>query len=129
MKKIIRRILKEDIQEQFLNKVIKVIKNDFPLFKNMESYGFNLSEEELVYVFSGVFGEPVIIEGNTIYNQNGNEIYFETSTGYWVKREYDNNGNEIYFETSDGLWVKYGYDNNGNQIYFENSNGVIRDNR
>ena len=129
MKKIIRRILKEDIQEQFLNKIIKVIKNDYPLFKNMESYGFNLSEEELKYVFSGVFGQPVIIEGNTIYNQNGNLLYNEHPNGYWEKKEYDENGNIIYYETYNGYWVKFEYDNNGNIIYREDSYGVIRDYR
>ncbi len=150
MKKIIIKILKEDRQEQFLNKVIKVIKNDFPLFKNMESYGFNLSEEELKYVFSGIFGEPVNVKRKRIYNQNGNKIYYETSNGHWVKREYDKNdniiyyedsdgdwikreydenGNEIYFEHSNGKWGKYGYDENGNQTYYETSNGYIEDNR
>ncbi len=123
MKKIIIRILKEEREEQFLNKIIKVIKNDYPLFKNMESYGFNLSEEELNYVFSGVFGEPVTRKGSRIYNQNGNQIYREDPNGYWEKREYDDNGNRIYFEDSDGNWYKYEYDDNSNKIYFEDSDG------
>ncbi len=123
MKKIIRRILKEDRQEQFLNKIIKVIKNDFPLFKNLKDYGFNLSEDELDYVFSGIFGEPVTVKRKYIYNQNGNKIYLETSDGYWFKYGYDNNGNRIYYESYNGIWEKSEYDNNGKEIYRENSNG------
>ncbi len=150
MKKIIRRILKEDRQKQFLNKIILLMKDDYPIYKKLDDYGFNLSEEELNYVLSGIFGEPVIKKRQRIYNQNRNEVYFENSFGYWEKFEYDDNGNEIYYydsegywkkfeydnngnviysEDSDGDWVKYGYDGNGNIIYHEDSNGVIRDYR
>jgi hypothetical protein len=41
----------------------------------------------------------------------------------------DKDGNEIYWETSDGYWNKREYDANGKQIYSENSNGVIKDKR
>ena len=153
MKKIIRRILKEERQEQFLNKVIMLMKDDFPLFKNLKYYGFNLSEEELNYVLSGIFGQPVTVRyknyifiydqnGNQIYyensfgnwekwgyDENGNQTYYETSEGFWVKREYDEYGNEIYYEYSYGDWEKREYDEYGNEIYYENSNGYIRDNR
>ena len=64
-----------------------------------------------------------------INDKNGNEIYFENSTGYWYKYEYDSNGNKTYFENSNGGWYKYEYDSNGKEIYFENSNGVIRNNK
>ena len=63
------------------------------------------------------------------YDSNGNEIYWEDSTGYWIKREYDSDGNRIYHENSNGDWNKSEYDSNGNQIYHENSDGVIVDNR
>ena len=39
----------------------------------------------------------------SLYDSNGNRIYFETSYGYWEKREYDSNGNKIYYEDSDGI--------------------------
>ena len=39
------------------------------------------------------------------------------------------NGKQIYYETSDGYWVKREFDSNGKQIYFEDSNGEIRNNR
>jgi len=42
----------------------------------------------------------------------------------------DNNGKEIYYERSSGYWVKWEYDSQGNQIYCENSShGVIEDKR
>ena len=64
-----------------------------------------------------------------IKDKNGNQIYFESSTGFWYKNEYDSNGNIIYSEDSNGHWSKNKYDSNGNEIYFENSYGVIIDNR
>lgn len=41
----------------------------------------------------------------------------------------DNNGKQIYYETSDGYWNKHEYDNKGKEIYYEDSNGLIIDNR
>ncbi len=46
----------------YLDKIIKVIKNDYPLFKNLRDYGFKLSEDELNYVLSKIFQQPVRIE-------------------------------------------------------------------
>lgn len=42
-----------------------------------------------------------------IKDKDGNEIYFETSHGYWIKREYKD----------------------GERVYYEDSDGIIRDNR
>jgi len=64
-----------------------------------------------------------------IKDSNGNEIYWENSSGFWIKREFDSEGNWIYSENSDGFWVKMAYDSKGNRIYYENSNGTIIDNR
>ena len=58
-----------------------------------------------------------------IKDSNGNQIYWEKSNEYWVKREYDSEGKEIYYEDSDGYWVKYKWDSDGNRIYLENSEG------
>ena len=84
------------------------------------------------------------------YDDDGNEIYRESSHGSWWKWEYDDKGNRIYFESSDGNWEKWEYDGNGNviynedhhgdsfvweydengnEIYFQNSDGYIRDHR
>ena len=63
------------------------------------------------------------------YDSNNKLIYYEDSKGYWVKREFDSNNNEIYWESSNGYWYKREFDSNNNQIYYENSNGTIEDNR
>ena len=63
------------------------------------------------------------------YDAKGNQIYCEDSDGYWCKRGYNDQGNGIYYENSNGYWRKHEYDNQGNEIYFEDSNGTIIDNR
>ena len=140
MKNIIKKILKEDREQMFLDKIVKVMNNDFPLFKNMEDYGFweELSEDEINYVLSGVFGQKEPVEyyygGNVpniieIYDENNKRIYNENSYGNWSRKEYDENGNIIYYENSEGYWKKFEYDENGQRIYFEDSYGEIRDYR
>ena len=37
-----------------------------------------------------------------IKDKNGDDIYHETSKGYWFKSEFDSNGDVIYFENSGG---------------------------
>ena len=66
------------------------------------------------------FTFPIVIK-----DANGNKTYFETSHGYWWKREYDSEGNKTYFETSGDYWCKWEYDANGNKTYFEDSSGRI----
>ena len=134
--------------ERYINYIVSDIKP--PYFKNMEE-NYGLKDNEYPLVLSKVFKGPVTVEGNRVYNSNGNVIYSENSSngewykkeydtngnviyleysdGDWVKYEYDTNGNKIYFETSDGFWYKKEFDTNGNQIYYEDSDGVIEDNR
>jgi hypothetical protein len=64
-----------------------------------------------------------------IKNKNNKVLYFESSDGYWCKREYDENGYKRYYENADGFCSKSERDENGNERYYENSNGVIRDKR
>jgi hypothetical protein len=85
-----------------------------------------------------------------IYDEKGNQIYFENSKGYWSKWKYDEKGNVIYFEDSNGYWSKWEYDEKdhricyedsnsywekseydekGNMIYYENSKGKVIDER
>ena len=108
------------------------MKNDFPLFKNLKLYGFydQLTIDELNYVLSGIFGMPSNIDMEqyhpeyTVYNNNGNEIYFEDlDNGFWQKSEYDENGNLTYNEHDDGVWYKYEYDENGNITYYGSDDG------
>jgi len=126
MKNFIRKILKENKREMYLDKIIQVMKNDFPLYKNLKLYGFydQLSEDEINYVLSGIFGEPVKKRGNLIFNQNENKIYLEKDNGFWKKFEYDENGNMIFVEYHTGFWEKFEYDKNGKKVYQENSNGM-----
>ena len=65
----------------------------------------------------------------SIFDKNGNQIYWECLTGYWYKREYDSKGNDTYWEDSRGYWYKREYDSKGNDIYWEDSRGYIKDNR
>jgi len=132
MKKIIRKILKEDRRQMFLNKIVQVMKNDFPLFHNLKLYGFydQLTIDELNYILSGIFGMSSNIDMEqyhpeyTVYNNNGNEIYFEDlDNGFWQKSEYDENGNLTYNEHDDGVWYKYEYDENGNITYYGSDDG------
>ena len=57
MKKKIRKILKEDIRQMYLDKIVQVMKDDYPFFKNMELYGFEdqLSNDEYRYIFKKIF--------------------------------------------------------------------------
>jgi len=111
-------------------KYIEYVVNDIeaPFFINMKD-NYGLKDNEMELVLPKLYDQPVSIEGNRVYDTNGNEIYYENSNGYWVKKEYDTNGNMIYSETSDGFWVKKEYDNQGNLIYTETSDGYIEDNR
>ena len=63
------------------------------------------------------------------YNEKGNIIYLENSNGYWSKRENDEKGNMIYYEDSNGYWEKREYDEKGNMIYYEDKGGGIIDKR
>ena len=111
-------------------KYIDYIVNDIeaPYFINMKD-NYGLKDDECVLVLSKIFNQPVRIKGISVYNTNGNEIYYENSNGYWYKNEYDNQGNHIYSEDSNGYWYKKEYNTNGNRIYYEDSYGYIEDNR
>ena len=131
-KNIIIRILREDRRQMYLDKIVQVMKNDYPLFHNLKDYGFydQLTIDELNYVLSEIFGMTVNLGMEEyhpeyiVYNNNGKEIYFEDlDTGNWTKSEYDKNGNLTYTEHSDGVWYKYEYDKNNNIIYYESYDG------
>jgi len=94
---------------------------ELPYIKYLNMY--ELKQDEMRYVLSKVYNQPVSIEGRNVYNTDGNEIYYENSDGIWIKKEYDANGNEIYRENSNGYWYKREYDHNGNEIYYENNSG------
>jgi hypothetical protein len=59
------------------------------------------------------------------FDERGNRVYLEYSSGFWEKREYDEHGNNIYWESSGGFWGKYEYDDYGKCVYLENFLGEI----
>jgi hypothetical protein len=61
-----------------------------------------------------------------IKDANGNETYYENSTGYWERYERDAKGYVTYFENSDDYWARYEYDANGYETYHEDSDGFKR---
>ena len=87
---------------------------------NIKEFPFEIKDKngnEIYYEHSSGYWDK------SEYDQNGKQIYYEDSTGYWRKSEYDQNGNEIYYESSSGYWDKSEYDQNGNEIYYESSTG------
>ena len=112
--------------ERYIDYIVNDL--EIPYFKNMRDH-YGLKQEEYGLVLSRVYNQPVTIKGNYVYDQYGNNIYWEDSYGTWVKYEYNEQGYEIYSENSDGFWEKREYDTKGNQIYYENGDGVIDDNR
>ena len=60
------------------------------------------------------------IEWKESYKIINSEEYFKV---------FDKNGNQIYYENSNKFWVKREFDENDNQIYWKNSNGKIINNR
>jgi len=60
----------------------------------------------------------------SIKNRAGQEIYRETETGWWARREFDSQHNkQTRLENSDGFWVEHEYDKAGNLIRESVSNG------
>ena len=57
-----------------------------------------------------------------IKDSNGNQTYFEASSGYCYRYERDAKGRVTYYETSD-YWYRYEYDADGNVTYSEDSDG------
>ena len=63
------------------------------------------------------------------YDSDGNRIFYEDSDRNWCKREYDSNGKRIFYEDSTGFWIKSQYDSDGKEIYYEDSDGIVHDDR
>ena len=105
--------------QRYINYIVSDI--ELPYLKYLEQYG--LSDNEMEYVLSKVYEQPVSIKDNYVFDSNGNVIYRENSNGYWSEREYHTNGNILYYEGGGDSWYKREFDINGNRIYYENSNG------
>ena len=128
MKKLIKKILREEIEKSDRHYRRLDIISDYvqlPYFESME--GLTIYEkDDQEYIMRKLLGNISIELSNIrkyILDENGNEIYFESSNGFWSRFEYDDKGNVIYSVESNGYWKKQEYDDNGNKIYYENSYG------
>jgi hypothetical protein len=57
------------------------------------------------------------------FDENGRELTFKGSSGYWHERTYDLNGRELTFKDSNGYSHERTCDLNGRELTFRNSNG------
>jgi len=64
--------------ERYINYIVNELET--PFFINMrDNYG--LSEKEYELVLSKIYDQSVTIEGNNVYDNNDNNIYYENSDG------------------------------------------------
>ena len=107
MKKLIKKILREEIEKsdkhyRILDKISNYVET--PYFKSMEGltiYEHN-DQEYIMRKLLGNISIELIDIRKYILDDKGYEIYYESSKGYWEKREYDSKGNYMYYEDSDG---------------------------
>jgi len=105
------------------NKYLKVFKVE--ALGNIETIA-DKSVTDKIKILEEVNLSNMVIEKNAYkkyFDDKGNLIKVEKSTGYWVKYEYDKNNNRIKKEHSTGFWIKYEYNDKNNKIKEENSNG------
>jgi hypothetical protein len=99
-----------------------------PYFFNL-SEQYNITEIDDIYlVMKHIYSDNINIINKTILSNN-KELYYESDSGVWIKKEYDSNGNQTYSENSNGIWVKKIYNENDEQVYYEDSDGKIIDKR
>jgi|688.fasta_scaffold679391_1 hypothetical protein len=90
--------------KEYLDKIVSII--EIPYFKELGYYGIkDIHERE--YVFKQIYGFEITLItgrfiGDSIYDINGNRLYYEHNSGEWCKREFDSNDNCIYYENSNG---------------------------
>jgi hypothetical protein len=139
MKQIIKKILREQFNSDYLEKVSRSI--DIPYFKMMDEH-FNVTDHnDQLGVMKYILGDDIRITpgeysffaskpGRTfkIIDSKGRRIYYEDSYG-WEKLEYNENNKCIYYGRSTGYWYKREYNENGEMVYYEGSDGEIIDNR
>jgi hypothetical protein len=64
-----------------------------------------------------------------LFDKNGNQIYYEDSCGYWVKKEYDDFCRMIYYKDSIGYYEILEYDENNVRVFVKTPSGIVFDNR
>jgi hypothetical protein len=135
MKKLIKRILREEIEKSDRHyKMLDIISEhvQLPYFDSMEGLTI-YDEDDQEYIMRKIYGYNVGVYLRSIYDRitgRPQKIYWEHhDNGSWIKFEYDDNGNRIYANNSQGQWEKREYDEDGNMIYLEDSFGKKIDNR
>jgi len=134
MKRLIRKILREEIEKsdkhyRMLDKISDHV--DLPYFDSMEGLTIDDKDDQL-YVLKKIYGNNIKIKGKYIYDDKGNNIYYEHSNGSWEKWEFDDRGKMIYREVSGGYWEKWEFGYGwypGTLIYYEDITGVKLDKR
>jgi hypothetical protein len=134
MKNIIKRILREQFDSNYLKKVSNILLQSEPPYFNLMEDHFNVTDPgDQLEVMKYIYGDDIKIlyreesfhKGWYIYDSNNNQIYWETNdnSGVWEKSQYDSDGGLISWENNSGYWEKYEYDSNGNKIYHEENGG------
>jgi hypothetical protein len=125
MKKLIKRILREEIEKSDRHyRRLDIISDhvQLPYFKSMEGLTIDDKDDQL-YIMKKIYGNDIRTHGRNIYDSKyDNILYFEESTGFWRKYEYEYT-KLMYYENSDDFWVKYKYDDNGRKTDRKNSEG------
>lgn len=152
MKNIIKKILKEQVNDKVITKVLSRLEKGLikaPYYDNLDLIG--LTQDEIKAVLEKFIGGKltygngrlVIVQGDNVeYKEYDDKTwvirkfdrqlttFMEDSSGYWFKKEFDENGNMTRFENSRGQWSKKEYDENNKLIYIEDSDeGIILDKR
>ena len=135
MKKLIKKILNENVNEKLLTLVVKYLKvNGPPYFYNLRQFDIN-KKSEVKKVLKQIIPNLYLIDETEILNKKGDRLYYESHQDFyednetnfdWELLEYDENGHVTYYEeTDDGIltWQKYKYDENDNEVYYEDSDG------
>lgn len=63
-----------------------------------------------------------------ITNKNGDVVYFETSDGFWYRKELDKKGNVVFRKDSNGKLLVREFDEDNKVIYCATEDGVKFDN-
>ena len=134
MKRLIRKILREELNKSDRHyRRLDIISEhiQLPYFDSME--GLTIDEkDDQEYIMKKILGYNVKIKGKYIYDDKGNNIYYEHSNGSWEYWGFDARGKMIYREVSGGYWEKWEYGYGwypGTLIYYEDITGVKLDKR
>jgi hypothetical protein len=88
----------KDKYKEYINYIAKDIKP--PYIHNMVNQ-YNLNEDEVIHVLSIIYDTPVHEKDYWIRDNDGNELYHESSNEeYWIRIERDKKGKIIVRELS-----------------------------